>query len=237
MPALAPPQEPKMNTMRIATPMGYSSRPQRKVWPVVLGIALLLGIVGGAIAVAAFGNGASKPPGAGGSGASAPGAAAIAPRPAPDAGTATLDASAAGSSAGMARDAALVRDAGAVGDAAPRPVRDAGADASAAPGPGVATAQLSIESVPPGAVVTGPSGETLGRTPLTLEWPISPQPVTFELRLGGYRKKQKHMVVKGNTALRIELERASASHRPGGGDTAAGSANGSAGNGLMRPDE
>src|SRR5262249_53623761 len=33
MPALAPPHEPNMNTMRIATPVGYSSRPPRKVWP------------------------------------------------------------------------------------------------------------------------------------------------------------------------------------------------------------
>ncbi|MEO7732827.1 MAG: serine/threonine-protein kinase, partial [Kofleriaceae bacterium] len=107
MPALAPPQEPKMNTMRIATPMGYSSRAPRKVWPVVLVMALLLGIVGGAIAVAAFGNGGTMPlaaPGAGGSGAPAPGVAAIAL----DAGTA--DAGRTKVADGVVHDAAIPGD-------------------------------------------------------------------------------------------------------------------------------
>ena len=36
LPGLAPPTQPKMNTMRIATPLGYSSRPPRKMWPIVL---------------------------------------------------------------------------------------------------------------------------------------------------------------------------------------------------------
>jgi PEGA domain-containing protein len=133
----------------------------------------------------------------------------------------------------------VVLDAGIAAAAAAPPsvTRDAAIDANAVPAPGVATAHLSIESVPPGAVVTGPGGENLGRTPLTLDWPTGPQPVAFELRLGGYRKKQKRTVVKGNTALRIELERATASHRPGGDSAAGSAANGSAGNGLMRPDE
>ena len=197
MPALAQPQEPKMNTMRIATPMGYSSRPQRKAWPVVLVMALLLGIIGGAIVVAAFGNAAPRTLG-------------VAIAPARDAGATVLNAAM---------------------------LRDAGADANDATAARVATAHLSIESVPEGAAVIGPDGETLGRTPVTLDWPIGPRPVAFELRLGGYRKKQTQMVVKGNTALRIELERASASHRSGG-DNAGGSAGkGSAGNGLMRPGE
>jgi serine/threonine-protein kinase len=56
MPALAPPQEPKMNTMRIATPLGYSSRPPRRVWPVVLGLATLLGVGGGVVSVTCFGH-------------------------------------------------------------------------------------------------------------------------------------------------------------------------------------
>ncbi len=56
MPALAPPQEPKMNTMRIATPPGYSSRPPRRVWPVVLGLATLLGVSGGVVSVTCFGH-------------------------------------------------------------------------------------------------------------------------------------------------------------------------------------
>jgi len=47
-PDMAAPAQPKMNTMRIATPMGYSSRPPRKMWPVVLVFGLLLGLGGGA---------------------------------------------------------------------------------------------------------------------------------------------------------------------------------------------
>jgi serine/threonine-protein kinase len=61
MPWLAPPLEPKMNTMRIATPLGYSSRPPRKVWPLVLVGSLLLGLAGGIFAVARFGHAGGPP--------------------------------------------------------------------------------------------------------------------------------------------------------------------------------
>jgi hypothetical protein len=82
--------------------------------------------------------------------------------------------------------------------------------------------------------VSGPDGESLGRTPLKLDWPISDLPVTFELRLAGYKKKQKQTVVNSNTALHIELERAPVVRRngnPGGSPKP-----GSGGNGLMRPE-
>ncbi len=55
-PEMVAPAQPKMNTMRIATPLGYSSRPPRKMWPIVLVLALLLGLGGGAFAVAWFGR-------------------------------------------------------------------------------------------------------------------------------------------------------------------------------------
>jgi len=55
-PEMAAPAQPKLNTMRIATPLGYSSRPPRKLWPIVLVVALLLGLGGGAFAVAWFGR-------------------------------------------------------------------------------------------------------------------------------------------------------------------------------------
>jgi hypothetical protein len=55
-PEMTVPAMPKMNTMRIATPVGYSSRPPRKMWPIVLVLALLLGLGGGAFAVAWFGR-------------------------------------------------------------------------------------------------------------------------------------------------------------------------------------
>jgi hypothetical protein len=97
----------------------------------------------------------------------------------------------------------------------------------------VVTAHLSIDSVPRGAAVLGPQGEALGKTPLKVEWPISDLPVTFELRLAGYRRKQQQTVVNGNTALRVELERPPLNRRQG----SPGVPEGSAGNGLMRPDE
>jgi hypothetical protein len=56
MSAIAPPQELQMNTMRIATPAGYSSRPPRRVWPVVLTMAMLLGVGGGVLSVTCFGH-------------------------------------------------------------------------------------------------------------------------------------------------------------------------------------
>jgi len=103
--------------------------------------------------------------------------------------------------------------------------------------------RLLTATVPAGAAVTGPDGEALGKTPLKIEWPVSDLPVTFELRLGGYKRKLKQTVVNGNTALRVELERAPVVRRAGapssGGTGSAGSARsdraGSAADGLMRP--
>ncbi|HEY1548292.1 MAG TPA: serine/threonine-protein kinase [Kofleriaceae bacterium] len=48
------PQGLSTHTMQIATPLGYSSRPPKRVWPIVLLIAALLGLIGGGIAVARF---------------------------------------------------------------------------------------------------------------------------------------------------------------------------------------
>ncbi|MEP6861856.1 MAG: protein kinase, partial [Deltaproteobacteria bacterium] len=55
-PDMAVPGMLKTNTMRIATPLGYSSRPTRRVWPIVLIVALILGLGGGGFAVAWFGR-------------------------------------------------------------------------------------------------------------------------------------------------------------------------------------
>jgi hypothetical protein len=88
--------------------------------------------------------------------------------------------------------------------------------------------------VPTGATVRGPDGAALGKTPLALDWPASEAPVRFELRLVGYKPKQKQTVVNGNTRLVIELEHA-AVHRAGSGSGAARPPE--RGNGLMRPDD
>jgi hypothetical protein len=109
---------------------------------------------------------------------------------------------------------------------------DRGVGAARTPASGNAAAHLSIDSAPPGAAVTGPSGESLGKTPLKIDWPISDLPVTFELRLGGYKRKLKQTVVNGNTALRVELERAPVRR---GGPAASGSGKGSGADALMPP--
>ena len=112
------------------------------------------------------------------------------------------------------------------------------AGSSTGPPPGKAiTAHLSIDSIPPGATVTSSDGESLGKTPLKIEWPVSDLPVTFELKLGGYKKKQQQTVVNGNTALHIELERVAVIRHPGAEAGSGSARTGSGGNGLMRPDE
>jgi serine/threonine protein kinase len=281
--ALAQPPELKMNTMRIATPSGYSSRGPRKVWPVVLMMALLLGLAGGAFVVLWFGHGntpattessldeggaggnsaasggtAATPASAGG-GSQAVGITAGAGRPAVDTGAG----SGTGPSAGGPGGAAITASAGpgdemigtrtgsgsppggtttatsGTGSIAPgtepatasgrAPSSTARAVALAASGT-ASTAHLSIDSAPPGAAVTGPGGEALGKTPLKIEWPISDLPVAFELRLGGYKRKLKQTVVNGNTALRVELERAPVVRRSSGSAKA-----GSAADALMPP--
>jgi serine/threonine-protein kinase len=226
MHAAAP--ELQMNTMRIATPVGYTSRAPRKVWPVVLLMALVLGLAGGAFSVLWFGRGAAP----------------AKPTAVPDddiaaAGTATGSerapgSSGEGSSASPLPTSAPPADAPPV-DAAPAtsPAGSPPPDEHAVSSGHAATAHLSIDSAPAGAAVTGPNGEALGKTPLKIEWPISDLPVTFELRLGGYRRKLKQTVVNGNTALRVELERAPAIRRSGA--AASGSGKGSAADALMPP--
>ena len=197
MPALALPQMPTMNTMQIATPVGYSSRPPRRVWPIVFAFALLLGI-GGGVAVTRMHPG-------GGAGSAA-------------AELALAERGGASAGPGSSRDLAA--------PAAGSAVVAAGSDAPGSAGPAAATipeptagspalraVHLSIDSVPEGASVTGPGGALLGTTPLKVEWPVSAGPVMFELVLPGYKTKQTQIVIDGNTTLHLELERAAGSHR------------------------
>jgi hypothetical protein len=98
-----------------------------------------------------------------------------------------------------------------------------------------ALAKLTIESVPPGASVYSLEGALLGKTPLKLAWPASPKPATFELRLPGYRRRTKELVVTSNTAVRLELERLPAPIRPPGRGSDQRWGSGSSDNDLMRP--
>jgi hypothetical protein len=69
-----------------------------------------------------------------------------------------------------------------------------------------------IDSTPPGAEVFGPDKKSLGKTPLKLDLPISDLPLTFELRLAGYRKKSKDLIVRNNTMVHVPLDRLPKTH-------------------------
>jgi eukaryotic-like serine/threonine-protein kinase len=249
LPGLAPPVEPVNNTMRIATPLGYSSRPPRKMWPIVLVFGLLLGLGAGAFAVAWFDRGQSGGAGSatGGSGGSAPAAgSAVAAGSADPAGAAgAAGAVGAAGSAGSAGSARIEPGAGSAGagSAAAGGNGSAGTAAGTGAGSGSAatappSAKLTIESVPPGASVFALDGAFLGKTPLKLEWPVSEVPRTFELRLPGYHRRTKELVVSGNTTVRIELERLPAPPpiRPPGTGSSRPPKGSNSDSGLMRPE-
>jgi serine/threonine-protein kinase len=245
-PNLIPPTMPKMNTMRIATPLGYSSRPPRRMWPVVLVIALLLGLGGGAFAVAWFGR--DKP------GAAASDAAAAAPLDAAAAkpggsGSASVTAAtpqvkASGITPSPSGSGSTPSPSGSGSTPSPSG-SGAGSAASTPPAPSgsgapvksdVAMAVVVIDSTPQGADVFGPDKKNLGKTPLKLDLPISDMPLEFELRLAGHRKKTKQIIVSANTMVQVPLERAPST---GGSSGTSGSSKGSArpsDTALERPD-
>lgn len=110
------------------------------------------------------------------------------------------------------------------------PVVDAGAapDAPAAK-PDSQMAVIMFDSTPSGAEVFDSDKKSLGKTPLKLELPISDMPLSFELRLAGYRKKTKELTVRGNTMVQVPLDRAPPTNKgtgsmrprpPQGSDTA-----------------
>lgn len=80
----------------------------------------------------------------------------------------------------------------------------------------------------------GPDGKSVGKTPARVTLPISDLPQQFELRLSGYKKKQKQIVVTGNAVVDVALDRAPAT---GGGTSHKGSGHKGSDNGLMRPDD
>jgi len=188
-PELAKPATPKSNTMRIATPLGYSSRPPRKLWPIVLVLGLLLGLGGGAFAVAWFGRAND-------------GVAAVAadaqPRPTASTGP--------GSGSGSAEAQVVAVVPAAPPDAHTAPPAPAPPDAAATPVPSSALAHVEIDSDPAGADVVIDK-KVVGKTPAKLVLPISDMPVSMELRLAGYRKQTKQVVVRGNSMVDVPLER------------------------------
>ncbi len=242
VPGLVQPNQPKHNTMRISTPVGYSSRPPRRVWPFVLVIGLVVGLGGGAFAVAWFGRARDAAPADPDPGSSAGSAGSGTPatrltRLTTSDAMAALDAGAVGDAVAVVPDAPVV----AAPDAAVAIVVIDAAVAVVAIDVRAATgklARLTIDSSPAGATVVGPDGVGLGKTPLKLDWPVSTTPVVFELRLKGYRDKKTEVAVTSNTMTRVELDRVPAI-RPGAGSgrgSAKGSGDGNS-NGLIRPDD
>ncbi len=181
------PQGLSTHTMQIATPLGYSSRPPQRVWPIVLVIAALLGLIGGGIAVARFKHNAAV--------------AAIEP----DAG------------APVVANPPPVKPPPPPPQPKPQPppppqqtsVTPIG---SAAPAP--ATALIEIDSSPPGAEIFGPDAHSLGKTPARLTLPIATTALTYELRLAGYRKATKQFIVTGDAVVDVPLQRLPQIHRP-----------------------
>ena len=201
--------EPKLDTMRIATPHGYSSEAPRRVWPIVLVMGLLLGLGGGAFAVAWFGRGGGDRP-----------IDAATARPV-DARPATPNATPLAGGAGPI-DAAPLATALAI-DAAPAPASDA-----------ATSAQLVFDSVPEGAEVIGPDRVVLGKTPLKLTWPIGTVSVSFEIRHAGYKRKVETLAVGQNTSIHIELDKL-ADRPPPRHDPPPHPGSGGRDTGLMKP--
>ena len=175
-----PAQPPTTHTMQIATPLGYSSRPPRKVWPIVLVTALVLGLVGGGLAVARFKHKpeevATVEPDA--AVAPAPATKPLPPPPPPPPAQKTVTPIATTSGSGSAGSASA-------------PV----------------TAQIEIDSTPPGAEVFDPDEHSLGKTPTKLTLPIAATALSYELRLAGYRTTVKQFIVTGNAVLDVPLEK------------------------------
>jgi len=205
VPDLAPPVQPMNHTMRIATPVGYSSRPPRKMWPIVLVLGLLLGLGGGAFAVAWFGRGRAATGDTASAGSGAGSQVVAAPVDAAQRAAAVPDAVA---PIAVAPDAA---PAGGSGSSAVIAVPIDAAEAAAT------LAKVTIESKPPGATVVDPDGKVLGKTPLKVSVPVSDHEVVYELRRSGYRTKAAPLIVKSNTTVVIELERLPTRQNPNRG--------------------
>jgi len=236
VPDLAAPTMPKMNTMRIATPLGYSSRPPRRVWPIVLVVGLLLGLGGGAFAVAWFGR-KGAPAASVAEAGTAPGSAAIVTTPTtpttPTSPTTPVDAFVTPShDAAVAvtpsHDAAVATTAAPDATIAVTPIQAGSAAA--------AMAVVVIDSTPQGAEVVGPDKKHVGKTPAKLSLPISDLPLVYELTLPGYRKKQHQIVVSGNTVINVPLERAPVISHPGSGHKGSGTKHHGDDDGLERPE-
>ena len=246
------PRRPKMNTMRIATPLGYSSRPPRRVWPIVLVVGLFARARRWRVRGRVVRAQRTPRPGAadGGSGSAAADAqSACRPRCAA-AGSATRERGGARHRQCGRRDAEpwtrrghVASSAAAVGEprSAVRVASGAGSARSAsarqsqhAPAPPTARRSSRSTRRRRGPTCSAADGTLLGKTPLKLEWPSRRSAVAFELRLGGYKKKKAD---RGDRQHVRSASSSSASCRSAGrGGTGSRRRARGDGNGLERPD-
>ncbi len=228
---LPQPVQPVMHTMRIATPLGHTSRPPRKIWPMVLAIGLVLGLGGGGLAVwlsretdEPTGN---ADPGSASSSVTLDAGATVTPISA-DAAVASIDAAAPAADPTAGSATTVVVDAGIT------PPIDA-AEAKK-------LVRLTLDSQPQGATVLGPDGSELGTTPLKTEWPSAAEPVKFTFKLKGYRDKVKELTVTANMLTRVDLDRApsgpksTGTQKPSEKEPEKPPRDNGVGNGLERPD-
>ncbi len=187
IPEMQPPVMPKMNTMRISTPLGYQSRPPRRVWPIVVVLGLVLGLVGGAFAVAWFGRNAPTVP------------------EKVEARAVVVDAGVPGAkgSAGSAGSAGSVVAKPDAGSVAVAPPPDA---APAAIAPVGKMVRIMVDSIPSGADVFV-NDKAIGKTPIVATMAVGPTQQEFELRMTGYKPKKMPVTIQSNTSLSVELER------------------------------
>ena len=68
-------------------------------------------------------------------------------------------------------------------------------------------AEINIDSVPSGADIYSADNTLLGKTPTTFRLPMGTTPVTIELRLAGYKKKSKQLVITENIVIQVPLDR------------------------------
>jgi serine/threonine protein kinase len=205
-PDLSQPAMPKTNTMRIATPLGYSSRPPRRAWPIVLLVGLLLGLGGGAFAVAWFGKSDGDSVGMG-TAAAAPAQSSPTANPGPTSKPQPTPSPA----PNPTPTPSPAPNPNPIATTTPNPTAPPNPTSPPNPTPPATlmtkTATVELDTDPSGAEVMGADKKSLGKTPLKLELPLSTTPVFFDLTLPGYRKKTKAVVVAGNTVIQVPLER------------------------------
>ena len=240
VPGLAQPEPPKHNTMRIATPAGYISRPKKRIWPFALVLGVLLGLGAGATAVvlmrrsqraaAARQVRTVAPPDAVRS--------AVVPmdaRPPIDAPTDPGPGETSAIDGGGAVDAAPVATVGEERGLDAGLAHDAGVDA-AAPATTVDAGvirepiKVAITSHPAGAEVRIGGTTVCPRTPceIQLDAAIGAE-LALELTKTGYEKKDTTVRAAANLSIDVPLtKKPGGSRRPRAGDDT--------GAGLMRPE-